>query len=281
MDSGYWQAGAARVLRRTAGAAAAIGLTAAAVATGTGTASAASFGCAQSGPMVTCGVIGFTSEQKLVVPAGITKMRVSAVGGSGATVAVQGGRGGIVEAEIDVKPGDTLYFRAGVDGVGGGGGASTLSTKSIDDRAEGLASRIVVAPGGGSASPGGTGGDAGLDGSGTNPGKAGTGEAGGAGGGGGAAGALGVGGKGVGSGGSGGAGLYGGGGAASGGGGGGGSYLIPEGGTSKLAEWGRSPAVFVTYSYSIGGLLGQFGSSELGNLLDSGSTGSSTGSTGS
>lgn len=281
MDSGYWQAGAARVLRRTAGTAAVIGLTAAAVATGAGTASAAAVGCSQSGPLVMCGVLGFSGEHKVVVPAGITKIRVSAVGGSGTTNGAQGGRGGIVEADIDVKPGDTLYLRAGEDGVDGAGGASTVATKSIDDRAEGMASRIVVAPGGGGASPGGAGGDAGSDGSGTNAGKAGTRDAGGAGGGGGAAGTLAVGGKGVGSGGSGGAGVYGGGGGASGGGGGGGAYLVPKGGSSKLADWGRTPGVSLTYSYSIGGLLGQFGSSDLGNLLDSGSAGSSAGSTGS
>ncbi|MFD1813706.1 hypothetical protein [Rhodococcus gannanensis] len=148
-------------------AATAFGVTAAtavAVSAGAGTASAdMAIGCAQSGNLVTCGFQGVTTEQTLRIPRGVKSMRVTAIGGPGVGVGQAGGRGGIVETDLPVTPGSLLYIRVGVDGVGNGGGASTVSTRSIEDRAAGLASRLIVAPGGGGAAAGGVGGDAGLN----------------------------------------------------------------------------------------------------------------------
>ncbi|WP_345342751.1 hypothetical protein [Rhodococcus olei] len=280
MDSGYWHSGSTR-LRRAAGAVAVVGVaTASALTAGSGVAAADfAVGCAQSGPFVTCGYMGTTDEQKLIVPPGVTKMHVTVIGGAGTdSGTTKGGRGGVVESDIAVTPGSTLFIRVGADGVGGGGGASSIATKSIaGDRNAGLESRIVVAPGGGGAVVGGTGGDAESDAPGAAGGKAGTATAGGAGGAGGAgAGALGVGGTGAG--GAGGAGLYGGGAGGTGAGGGGGSYLVPQGGTSKLADAGTQAVVALNFSVvpDLGGLLGGLGSSDTGSG-DTGSLGSSAG----
>jgi hypothetical protein len=68
MDTGRARHGLSG-LRRSVGAAAAVGLTAAAVAAvGAGTASAASYGCAVSGPLVTCGYVGVSGSSSWMFP---------------------------------------------------------------------------------------------------------------------------------------------------------------------------------------------------------------------
>lgn len=240
-----------------------LGLTVAAAAVaGAGTASADfAAGCAQSGPFVTCGYTVTPDEQSLVVPAGVTTMRVTAIGGAGGSSQFTGagGPGGKVGADVPVTPGQTLYIRIGVDGGNGtnkGGGFSSVSTKSFKtDPVGAMNSRILVAPGGGAASSAGTGGDAGTAAAGTKGGQAGTDTAGGAGGidsSPGLPGVLGVGGAGFGTGGGGGGGYYGGGGGAAGGSGGGGSFLVPAGGEKGLAKAGTSPVVGFTFTLGSG-----------------------------
>nr|WP_169310490.1 hypothetical protein [Rhodococcus oryzae] len=242
---------------------AALGLTVAAAAAGAGTASAenAAAGCAQSGPFVTCGYTVTPDEQSLVVPAGVTKMRVTAIGGAGGSSQYTGagGLGGKVAADVPVTPGQTLYIRIGVDGGDGtnkGGGFSSVSTKSIKtDPVGAMNSRILVAPGGGAASSAGAGGNAGESAAGVKGGKVGTDAAGGAGGvdsNPGQPGVLGIGGAAFGTGGGGGGGYYGGGGGAAGGSGGGGSFLVPAGGEKGLAKAGTAPVVGFTFTLGAG-----------------------------
>ncbi len=68
-------------------------------------------------------------EQTLVVPAGVTSVHVTAVGGRGGGAFTGGGAGGAaaeVEGELSVTPGETLYVEVGGNGrselEGGGGG---------------------------------------------------------------------------------------------------------------------------------------------------------------
>jgi hypothetical protein len=118
------------------------------------------------------------AEQKFVVPNGVTKVKVRAIGAAGAGVEGVGcgplaaydtgicyGRGGRVDAEIPVTPGEKLYVNVGGKGgsVAGGfnGGGNPGITASYDYgnggggasdiRAGGhsLKDRIIVAAGGG------------------------------------------------------------------------------------------------------------------------------------
>ncbi|GAA5140637.1 hypothetical protein GCM10023340_01080 [Nocardioides marinquilinus] len=273
---------------------------------------------------VTFGYTG--AERAFTVPAGVTSLHVEAVGaegGDGTTSEVepaigQGGRAARVTADLEVTPGQVLYVRVGGEGGGfstatyssgapgwngggtggqtvydqgaGGGGATDIRTCAAADTAcDSLASRLLVAAGGGgagmesvgeSAGDGIDGGDAGAVGESkeiggigyANGGNPGTSDAGGTGGtvdgdyhsvGPGEDGVLGVGGDGGapapgsprhagwrGAGGGGG-GLFGGGGGGDnrffGAGGGGGSSLVPDDGTSSLAERGTPSSVVITY----------------------------------
>lgn len=225
------------------------------------------------------------AEQTFTVPAGVSSVHVTAIGGSGGKAGAQGGQAAEVEGDLGVKPGQTLYvevggdggvgftvspggFNGGGEGAGGGGGASDVRT---NPREEGLSpdSRLIVAGGGGGAGSfgeagagaGGPAGEAGESITSNEGGGPGTGSAGGAGGPGGCvngtSGELAIGGVGgdcpggyVGGGG--GGGYYGGGGGGGGSvnggaGGGGGSSLVPAGGSVRLAPFGAAPEVRISY----------------------------------
>jgi len=126
------------------------------------------------------------SEQSFVVPSGIFQISISATGQSGNNSGFRTdpnvGRGGLVSAIKSVAPGDTLYAYVGSNSDGNfeGGGASDVRTISRSMSGS-LASRILVAGGGGDpgepgtlaeggccGGAGGSGGDAGS------PGTAGT-----------------------------------------------------------------------------------------------------------
>jgi hypothetical protein len=229
------------------------------------------------------------AEQTYQVPPGVWKVRITATGapGGGPATGLTGGRASTVSATVPVIPRQLLFvevggpgghpqggFNGGADGgartglsVYGGGGASDVRSLPQSLGFESLASRgLVAAGGGGSASPAAAGGDAGAPG-GANGDPSVAGGAGwyfgGAGGacdgvpdGCGAQGTFGAGGAGGASGdgaetrmgGGGGGGLFGGGGGAGVfgfgvGGGGGGSWFVPSGGTVGLADLGSSPRV--------------------------------------
>jgi Glycine rich protein/Bacterial Ig domain len=169
------------------------------------------------------------SEQTYIVPAGVSSIRLTAVGapGGGPQTGLAAGRGAFVSGIVSVTPGQTLYvevggtggapaggFNGGGGGGGpgglgayGGGGASDVRTLPMSAGPISSPSRLIVAAGGGgSASPAAAGGDAGQPGT-SSPGSsieggAGTQTAGGAGGcdalmtGCGMAGSLGIGGDG-------------------------------------------------------------------------------------
>ena len=231
------------------------------------------------------------SEQTFTVPPGVSSITVTATGGAGGGAGYfPGGRGALVTGTLHVSRGQVFYLEVGGNGSGpsggfngggdsgvwgglsvfGGGGASDLRTVPRDETGS-LASRVIVAAGGGgSAYPAAAPGDAGSAG-GVTPGAppsaaggAGTAIGGGAGGctplgeGCGQMGTLGRGGDGGASagslypaeGGGGGGGLYGGGGGAGAGdgigGGGGGSSLVPTGGSVGIAPRGQAPAIVIT-----------------------------------
>jgi hypothetical protein len=137
-----------------------------------GLAGAASGDCSQAGRTVTCTFTYTGSQQTLVVPAGVGSVQIAAVGAPGGGSA--GGLGGTASATVPVTPGETLYvdvggaatglsggFNGGGDagsgasngGAGGGGGAS-----DVRSTAGSLASRLVVAAGGGGSGAVGQGG---------------------------------------------------------------------------------------------------------------------------
>jgi len=127
-------------------------------------------------------------EQTIAIPAGVSTVAVTAVGGKGASSRkiggiVPGGYGAVVSGSISVTPRSTLYVWVGGNGryatgygfngggwaygelSGPGGGASDVRTSTS------LSSRLVVAAGGGGAGEagsgylgGGTGGSAGQPG---------------------------------------------------------------------------------------------------------------------
>ena len=238
------------------------------------------------------------AAQSFEVPAGVTQIRVSAVGGAGQGTCLNalGGAGAAVGAVLSVTPHELLY----IDFTGGGAAAELLGCTlarggdASDVRTvapgkpDSLASRLVVAGGGGGAGVNAQGGNAdGGNASGTS-GEAGHGEEGDGGEGGGSnegglggkpgafgngnelpeagqRGELGKGGAGAGTGGNvfspgggGGGGYYGGGGGASslflsGGGGAGSSYLAPEAGQPSFATAKEYEPQAVTLTYTVPG----------------------------
>jgi hypothetical protein len=177
---------------------------------------------AQAGGLSTV-FVGTAAEQVYTVPAGTTRIHVRAVGGAGSQ---NGGAGAVVDTDLLVTPGETLYVEVGGSSgwnggghgyFGAGGGASDVrAVSSSGDPAASLASRLVVAGGGGAGSIDFAGGSGGLvPGAGGGPlaGQPASASAGGAPAGGGGAGSLGQGGAGDVHGGAGGGGYYGGGGA--------------------------------------------------------------------
>jgi glycine rich protein len=142
-------------------------------------------------------------QQTLAVPAGVSTVHVTAVGGSGGGdgLGTPGGFGARASADLSVSPGQVLYVEvggnagsglgsgaggfngggAGGSGSGGGGGASDVRTSPMVASGS-LASRLIVAGGGGGGASGAGGGNAGADGTGAGAGKAGLDTGGGAGG---------------------------------------------------------------------------------------------------
>ncbi len=126
-------------------------------------------------------------EQSFVVPAGVTVVRVRAIGAPGETAfsdspfqtAAQGGSGAVVAGVLNVTPGETLYVEVsagssnggGFAGEGGGSGGGASDVQTLPSASEGsLESRLLVAAGGGGGGgtfdegSGGRGGDAGAPG---------------------------------------------------------------------------------------------------------------------
>jgi hypothetical protein len=102
------------------------------------------------------------SEQSLLVPAGVTSVRVRAIAAAGQpglflgpfVSASPGGNGALVAAQLPVTPGETLYVHVAEGGgfggpfAGQGGGASDVRT--VEAGAPGsIESRLLVAGGGG------------------------------------------------------------------------------------------------------------------------------------
>ncbi len=121
-------------------------------------------------------------EQSFTVPAGVTSIRVRAIGEAGREgrgffrQPAPGGKGAAIAAQLAVTPGEVLYLEvaapgfngAGLGGYQAGNGGSASDIRSAAIGAEGsLESRLVVAGGGGGgggtwvAAHGGGGGDAG------------------------------------------------------------------------------------------------------------------------
>ncbi len=126
-------------------------------------------------------------EQSFVVPAGVTSVRVRAIGAAGETAfsdspfqtAAPGGSGAVVGGVLPVTAGETLYVEVAAGGFNGGGfgapgggmGGGASDVRTVSSAAEGsLESRLLVAAGGGGGGgtfdegSGGRGGDAGAPG---------------------------------------------------------------------------------------------------------------------
>ncbi|MBO3271042.1 tail fiber domain-containing protein [Hymenobacter defluvii] len=93
------------------------------------------------------------------VPAGVTSLRVELAGASGGSSVGNGGRGGLVQAQLSVKPGQVLYAVVGGSGVQGpikqGGGGIILRTTDNEGSGGfngGASTMSGVAGGGGGAS---------------------------------------------------------------------------------------------------------------------------------
>ncbi|MGC2374173.1 MAG: choice-of-anchor D domain-containing protein [Solirubrobacteraceae bacterium] len=127
------------------------------------------------------------AEQSFIVPAGVTSVRVRAVGGAGETAfsggpfqaGAPGGAGAVVAGALPVTPGEVLYLEVaangfnggGFSGFGGGSGGGASDVRTVSSASEGtLESRLLVAAGGGGGGgtfqegSGGRGGDAGAPG---------------------------------------------------------------------------------------------------------------------
>jgi len=111
------------------------------------------------------GSIRFTSSQNWIVPAGVHRIRIIAIGGGGGggggSASYAGGGGGasaISYAEASVDPGDTLSVQVGAGGSAGVGGSSPTAgggggkTQVLDPNGN----VIVAALPGGGGQPGGT-----------------------------------------------------------------------------------------------------------------------------
>jgi hypothetical protein len=117
-------------------------------------------------------------EHEFVVPAGVTSLQVTLIGGNGGGGRFPGGAGGApgqgatVMATVAVTPGETLYAEVAGNGESGspegggkggaGGGASDLRTCALACGGASSPTRLVVAAGGGGG--GGEGGPAGVTG---------------------------------------------------------------------------------------------------------------------
>jgi hypothetical protein len=146
-------------------------------------ASGAAPSCATSSGTTTCTFSSTGSEQSFVVPAGVTSIQVTAIGGKGAgghpgSNNGTGGFGATVSGTIPVTSGETLYVEVAGNGQvgttfadgggfngggnsgfhalnagGGGGGASDVRTTSCAGSCPGssssFGSRLLVAGGGG------------------------------------------------------------------------------------------------------------------------------------
>ena len=149
--------------------------------------------CAQVESTVTCTYQQVGFQRVFPIPAGVTSVEVTAVGGRGGRAGTLGGSGALLTGTLTVQPGTSLYVTVGgaasasptcltsvvqclggangggTGHAGGGGGGST----DIRTIATSLASRVVVAAGGGgsgadamqSTAQGGAGGNAGRPGS--------------------------------------------------------------------------------------------------------------------
>jgi hypothetical protein len=124
-----------------------------------------------------------TGEHHVVVPSGVTKLHVVAVGarGGAGNYEVPGGFGARVVGDLAVSPGNSLYLQVGGAGTlgsnfgggGGGGGASDIRRRPADDGLTPTDSRVLIAAGGGGSGRGydfGADGTAGYGGSGGMPG---------------------------------------------------------------------------------------------------------------
>lgn len=158
---------------------------------------AASTSAATTPPTVTETFASTGAEQSFTVPAGVSSVRVNAIGAAGEAgrfgiggVDGSGGAGADVVGQLPVSAGEVLYVEVAAPGFNGGGsggfgfeggiggsggGASDVRTVSRATEPESLESRLLVAGGGGGgggafeSGVGGNGGNAG------NPGTAGTG----------------------------------------------------------------------------------------------------------
>ncbi len=221
-------------------------------------------------------------QQSWIVPNGVTSINATLYGAKGADATYSnpgdGGKGGKVQANLPVTPGQTLYFFvgntptcpncAGWNGggngssgnSGGGGGASDIRTNGIN-----LSNRILVAAGGGGggcycfSTYGTDGGDGGglVGGSGVDNNNLGNGgggggqNSGGIAGCSGASGSLGQGGTGTNGGGAGGGGYYGGGAGCYDQGGGGGSSYASANATNVIHSFGNNSGFgFITINYT-------------------------------
>ncbi|MGA8100009.1 MAG: hypothetical protein WB810_15245, partial [Candidatus Cybelea sp.] len=80
------------------------------------------------------------TRQSFVVPAGVKKLTITAMGargGGGTSGAAAGGRGGLVKATISVTPGEKLgIFVGGADGGFNGGGRSGVGIEGGGDASD-------------------------------------------------------------------------------------------------------------------------------------------------
>jgi hypothetical protein len=144
----------------------------------------------QTGSTATCSYASTGSEDTFTVPAGVTQLQVSAVGGAGGPggYSTTGGEGAVVTGDLTVTSSEVLYVEVGGNGSSGGfngggaagsgcctegnggdgGGASDVRTVASTSSGS-LSSRLLVAGGGGggggygSLGNGGAAGNAGQD----------------------------------------------------------------------------------------------------------------------
>jgi hypothetical protein len=156
---------------------------------------------AASPPTVTETFSATGAEQSFTVPAGVSSVRVEAIGGAGES-GFEGSTGGVgadVVGQLPVTAGETLYVEVaspgaggvGFGGPGGGGGGDSSDVRTISIPSSGSPeSRLLVAAGGGGGGGSFAGGIGGNGGAAGDPGANGTGGSSGSGGGAGGAGTL-------------------------------------------------------------------------------------------
>jgi hypothetical protein len=155
-------------------------------------------GAAAAGSSVTFGYTG--TEQTFTVPAGVSVLQITAIGGSGGNGLVPGGvggLGGVASGQVAVFPGETLYEEVGGDGASGGPGSGSVEPLSFNGgggaaqsggagggasdmrtlpsaNPDSLSTRLIVAGGGGGGGSSDTSGGAGGNGGGLSGGDGGT-----------------------------------------------------------------------------------------------------------